>query len=139
LHRPGDALAGAVEIFIISLIILNVAAVALGTVSALQTGYHAAFAGFELFTVIIFTIEYVLRLWCITESERFRDTLAGRVRYAFTAWALVDLLAILPVYLLFAGTLDLRILRRLRLVRVMKLGRYWEPARLLWKSLKSKR
>ena len=77
----------------------------------------------------MFTIEYFLRLWTAVEDPRYARPVVGRLRYAVTPFALVDLLAILPFYLVKYTTLDLRFIRAIRLMRlfrVAKLGRYCE-------------
>jgi voltage-gated potassium channel len=71
-------------------------------------------------------VEYVARVACAPVSDRFPGPVLGRLRYALTPMALVDLAAILPAYLPWLG-LDLRSLRAvrtMRLVRILKLGRY---------------
>lgn len=74
---------------------------------------------------MVFTIEYVARLWACTEDPRYRHVLRGRFGFAGSPMALVDLAAIAPFYveLLLPGTLDLRFLRVLRLLRVFRLLR----------------
>jgi voltage-gated potassium channel len=76
--------------------------------------------------VIVFTVEYLLRLWSCTADERFRHPVFGRLSWALTPMALIDLLVILPFWLpLVTGDLRfLRVLRLLRLLRIAKLGRY---------------
>jgi voltage-gated potassium channel len=82
----------------------------------------------------LFTLEYLLRIW-ITQKP---------LRYIFSFYGIIDLLAILPSYigLLFTGTqmlLVFRALRLLRVFRVLKLTRYVQEASMLWKALKSSR
>ncbi|MGK2864070.1 MAG: ion transporter [Chitinophagaceae bacterium] len=107
--------------FIIVLIILNVTAVMLETVPSIHEPHKEFFRIFDLVSVIIFTIEYVLRVWSCNHERRFQHSFHGRLRYMFTAEALIDLLAILPFYIhVFVG-LDLRVLRILRLLRFLRL------------------
>jgi voltage-gated potassium channel len=123
------------------LIVLNVAGVMLETVEPVATAHAAAFKAFELFSVAIFTVEYVLRLWSCTADPRYRHPLLGRLRYALRPLAVVDLLAILPAYLAL-GALDLRflrVLRLLRVLRVLKLGRYSEAVTVLYDVVRSRR
>lgn len=118
-----------VDVLLISLIALSVAAVILESVPAIGLGYVEELYWFEVITVGVFTIEYVTRLWCAVEDPAYRGMSAARarLRYAFSFHAIVDLLAILPFYLfafgLFTG-IDMRFLRALRLLRVLKLTRY---------------
>ena len=129
-------------VFIMALISLNVIAVMLETVGTLSSEYESAFHNFEIFSVVVFTIEYVLRLWTCTIDNRFRHPVLGRLRFAVTAFALVDLLAIVPFYLPMLISFDLRfvrVLRLFRLFRLFKIGRYSESLRIVGNVLKSKK
>ncbi len=113
------------NIFIMGLILLNVAAVVLETVDWVYAAYFPLFQAFEIFSVAVFTIEYLLRIWSCTEDPRYEDPLWGRLRFLIMPLALVDLLAILPFYLPFAFDLRfLRAMRLFRLFRILKLARY---------------
>lgn len=123
----GDRASRVIDSFIMALIVLNVGLVILETVRDLAESYATFFAAFELVSVGIFTLEYLLRLWACTSDEKFRGPMSGRFRYATTPMALVDLLAILPFYLPMFFVIDLRVLRAMRLFRLLrlfKLGRY---------------
>ena len=129
------------DIFLITLIILNVVAIVIGSVPVIQEKYASEFKAFEVFSVIIFTIEYVLRLWTVTVEERYRHPVKGRIAYAFTPMALIDLFAVLPFYLPMVG-LDLRLLRILRifrLFRLFKLARYMSAMHMIHNVLRNKR
>jgi len=102
-------------------ILANVAAVILESEPALGDRYATFFAVFEAFSIAVFTLEFVLRLWSITAHPRYRDPVKGRLGYMATPYAVVDLLAVLPFYLPLIFPLDLRILRVLLL---FELGRY---------------
>lgn len=124
--QNGDASSRAFDIFLLALIGLNLLAVILESVQALETAYSNFFRGFEVFSVAIFTLEYLLRVWTCVEDPRYIAPIAGRARFIFTPLALIDLLAILPFYLVFISA-DLRVLRVLRvfrLLRVAKVARY---------------
>lgn len=142
--NPGPDDPKTVDTFIILLITANVAAVMLetepwpslnvavdGTAIAYRMEftppYHGWFFYFEWFSTALFSLEYVLRLWVCPLDPRF-DKPMGRVRYALTPMALIDLIAILPTYLPhLIGVVDTRIaraIRMFRLVRVLKIGRY---------------
>jgi voltage-gated potassium channel len=88
------------------------------------------FFWFELVSVVVFTLEYILRLWACTVDQRFAGVLKGRLRLAGRPMSLVDLAAIAPFYfeLLLPGTLDLRFLRALRLMRLFRLLRFGQLA-----------
>ncbi len=115
------------DMFMMTLILLNVAAVCAETVEPLWIKYRIWFERFEVFSVIIFTVEYFARLWvCIEHRTPAGRTgaLKARLGYAITPYAIIDLLAILPFYLGAWFALDLRFLRIFRLVRLLKLARY---------------
>ena len=78
---------------IMALIAANVVMVILETVPSLYHRYEAAFRWFEVFSVAIFTAEYVLRLWTCTAELRFHHPVGGRLRFMLTPLALIDLLA----------------------------------------------
>jgi voltage-gated potassium channel len=133
LSNRGDRGSKVFDVFIIALIGLNVLAVVLGSVKSIYTAYQVFFNWFEVFSVAVFTAEYLLRMWaCVEEgSGRFVHPVKGRLRFAFTPMALIDLAAILPFYLSMFISLDLRFLRALRLVRILKLTRYSTAINLL--------
>lgn len=138
----GDITSKLFDIFIITLITLNVIAVILATVERLDSQYQYYFRIFEIFSVTIFTIEYLLRLWVCTINRNFRNSITGRIKYIFTPFAIIDLLAILPFYLPMIIPLDLRFVRAVRffrLFRLFKLGRYSKALLLLKKVLKEKK
>ena len=122
-----------VDWFIMLLIALNVAAVMLETVEPLADAYGTFFWWFEIFSVTIFTIEYVGRIWSAVEFKAYQGIISGRVRFASKFLLIIDLLAILPFYLMFFGVgIDLRFLRAVRLLRflrLLKLARYSESMR----------
>jgi voltage-gated potassium channel len=127
------------DYFIIVLIILNVIAVILETVDSVYRGNESVFKMFEIFSVTVFTIEYILRIWTCTIKEKYKHPFWGRIRFMFSLGALIDLAAILPFYLPLVFALDLRSLRILRLLRVFKMGRYTKASRLIVNVIKSKK
>ncbi len=123
------------------LIILNIFAVILQTEEVLFQKYQTQFYIFEVFSVIIFSVEYILRLWTCTEIAEYKHPIWGRIRFAFTASMLIDLLSVLPFYLPLHG-LDLRIIRAVRLFRLFrlfKIGRYSQSVNRLANVIKSKK
>lgn len=123
---PGDRLSRLFDQFLIVLITLNIAAVVLETVPSLHDRFGTEFLVFEVVSVIIFTVEYAVRIWVAPEhpSLKRHGPLMSRVRYAVSIGALIDLLAFLPFYLAIVFGADLRVLRVLRLLRFLKLMRY---------------
>lgn len=115
-----------INVFIITLIILNVIAVMLETIERFHTRYEKFFYYFDYISVFIFTIEYVLRVWSSNHEEKYSHSVWGRLKYMLSPGALIDLAAILPSYIhMFFGAslVDLRVLRMLRLLRLLRLFR----------------
>ncbi len=130
-----------IDHFFATLITLNVLAVILETVRDIYVPYGALFRNFEVFSVCVFTVEYVLRLWACTCDPRYRHPLFGRLRYAVSAGAIIDLLAILPFFGPGEKSIDLRFIRILRLtrfIRIFKLGRYFNATRVISNVLRNK-
>jgi voltage-gated potassium channel len=115
-----------IDVFIVILIFLNVIAIALESVPNLLAAYQAEFIAFETFSVIFFSIEYLMRVWSAIELDdvNSKTPIVSRIKYMLRPLVLIDLLAILPFYLAFFVSLDLRFLRVLRLLRIFKLTRY---------------
>lgn len=123
-----DPLSRGVDIAMIALISANVLAVIVESVEDVYLAHAVAFERFDQFSVIVFTLEYLLRLWSVVErgaGSPFRQ----RLRFARSPLAIVDLLAFAPYYLSFG--FDLRFLRGLRLLRFLKLTRYSSATQLL--------
>ena len=138
----GDRTSRVFDLFIMALIVLNVVMVVLETVESLTAEYGVFFHWFEIGSVVIFTAEYLLRLWCCTVDPRFGGAIVGRLRFALTPMALVDLAAILPFYLPMIVVLDLRFVRAVRLFRLfrlLKMGRYVVSLRILASVITSKK
>lgn len=140
--EDGDTISKVVDVSIIVLIMINVVAVILESVPAYEQQYGTAFFYLEFFSVVIFSIEYLLRMWTITIDPKYSHPVGGRIRYFFSFGALIDLFAVLPFYLPLAVTLDSRVLRALRILRlfrVLKFGRYTKAVKLIGRVLREKR
>lgn len=122
----GDKAGKAFDVFIMALIIVNVIMVIVDTFDippSVQTFSRC----FEVVSVIIFTVEYVLRLWTCDLKRPGKPAAISRLKYIFSFMALIDLLAIMPFYLPMIISIDLRVLRMLRVVRlfrIFKINRY---------------
>jgi len=139
--RAGDIASRAFDFFILSLIALNVVALMVESVERIHSRFPEGFRAFEVFSVVVFTLEYVLRVWSSTLAQGFSHPVWGRVRFVLTPMALVDLSAVAPFYLPFLGV-DLRFMRAVRLVRlfrVLKLARYSAAIRLIGRVVRAKR
>jgi voltage-gated potassium channel len=138
----GDTASRTADTLIMVLIVLNVIMVVLETVQDLEIRFGAYFAWFELVSVVVFTVEYLLRIWASTSDGAFQGSIVGRLRYATTPMALIDLIAILPFYLPMLFGVDLRVIRALRLFRLLrlfKLGRYSVAMQTLANVLRDRR
>jgi voltage-gated potassium channel len=119
---------------IIFLIVANITAVILETVPHIYEPHKDAFHTFDVFSIIVFTIEYVLRVWSSNDDLKYKHFVYGRLRYMMSGGALIDLIAILPFYLHAIFIFDLRVLRILRLFRFFRLFRltsYMNAAKLV--------
>ena len=101
--EEGDRLSRTVDLFIITLIVLNVTMVILETVEGINETYGEFIERFETVCVLIFTFEYALRIWCCTADKKFAHALKGRLAFMLTPLALIDLIAIFPLLRLLAG------------------------------------
>ena len=140
--EPGDRLSIYFDNFIIILILINVVAVLLETDKALASQYAMAFTALEWASVVIFTLEYGLRVWTCVESDKYNHPLWSRLRYIFSLESVIDLLAIAPFYLVLFMPLNVDVvngLRLLRLLRIFKLGRYMGGVSLIRAVIKSRR
>lgn len=120
--RPGDPASRVFAVFMVTLIGLNVAAIVLATVKPVNERLGPFFAVFEIASVILFSAEYLLRLWTCTLRPEFASPISGRARFALRPMMLIDLLSVLPFYLPFVG-LDLRFIRSVRMFRLLRLGK----------------
>ncbi|CCQ72046.1 ion transporter [Magnetospira sp. QH-2] len=136
--KPNDQMSRWFDIFMFTLISLNVLAVVLESVNSIGHRFEGAFRVFEIFSVGVFVIEYLLRIWAGTEDSRFKEmgALKGRLRYAMTPLLLIDLMAFLPFFLQFIVPIDLRFMRAMRLFRILRLTRYNPAMALMLKVLK---
>ncbi|MCW8889513.1 MAG: ion transporter [Sedimenticola sp.] len=139
--KTGDHFSHYFDIGLMLLIILNVLAVILESVKSIEDQFGLYLTLFEVFSVMIFTLEYLARIWTCTTLERYAHPLFGRLRFSFRPLVIVDLLAILPFYLPFFG-IDLRVVRAFRLfriIRIFKLGRYSKAFQMLGNVLINKK
>ncbi len=125
--------------FIILLIVLNVAAVIVESHAPIGDKYAQQFFLFNVVSVVIFTVEYVARVWVSVEAKTntSKSNVKARLQYIFSPVALIDFIAIAPFYLSFFFAIDLRYLRMLRMLRLLKLTHYFTGLRLFADVLRS--
>lgn len=114
------------EVLLIIIILLNIFAIILDSIKEISMKYNQFFGYFEIFSLIFFTVEYIARIYSIVEKPMYKHPVRGRLQYAKTPLAIVDLLAFIPFYLVFLP-IDLRYLRIFRLMalfRMFKMARY---------------
>lgn len=123
------------------LIFVAAFAAVLETESSIRVGWEQWFLVFEGVVGSLFVIEYLARVWVTVEDPRFRHPILGRLKYALTFSALVDLLAILPLFLGLAGmeALFMRLIRVLRILRLARLGRFSKAVRELGHAVRARR
>lgn len=126
---------------IILLIIVNLVAAALESVPAMEAEYGRWFTAIEWLSLVVFTAEYLARLWVAAEHapDRHLPPARARLKFLFSAAGLVDLLAVLPFWLGIFFSLDLRFLLVFRVVRFLKLTRYSPAMRSLIEVLYNER
>lgn len=134
-----DRVSRFVHQFLVALTLVSVAGVVLDSVKEFRAGYGQYFAPLELFAVIVFTTEYLVRLWSAPENIAYHNQKSWRARlhYSVTFSAVIDLLSILPLYLSVFIADDFRVLMLIRVFRFFKVTRYSPGMRSLLAALKS--
>jgi len=116
-----------VEIFIALLVVANVIGIILESMPEIHNAYLQEFHAFDMFSVAVFTVEFILRVWSYGEKyvHSGGTSWQGRKEYLFSFYGIIDFVSTVPFYLqlLFPGA-DLRVLRMFRLLRIFKLSRY---------------
>jgi voltage-gated potassium channel len=128
------------ELALIAIIILNIFAIVLESVEEIEQQYRPYFRKLEVISICFFTLEYFLRIYSIVENPKYRHPFAGRLRYARTSLAIIDLLAFLPFYLTFIADLRfLRIFRLMALFRLFKIARYLHALNIFKQVLRDRK
>jgi voltage-gated potassium channel len=130
-QSSSNPLARLVNLLLMLLIMGNIIAVILATDREIYLELQSFFDNFELISITVFTMEYLLRAWTCVEDPRYQHAVAGRLKYLVSPMALVDLIAVLPFYLGIIFNIDARILRVLRLFRIFKLSRHFSAMSVL--------
>ena len=140
--RDHDRLSAVVDTTIICLIAVNAFAIIVESLPWVGPGLLRVLRVLEAGSVIVFTVEYALRLWSARYRRPGQGGLLGALRFAISPAGLIDLLAIVPFYLPFLIAVDLRFMRLLRIarfLRLLKLGRYIRSMSLFGKVLRERR
>jgi voltage-gated potassium channel len=141
-HGPiGDRAGRFVGRVIVVLIVINLVAITLESVPEFEARYATLFMGIELLSVIVFTVEYGLRMWVAVEHAPYLHSQSwkARAKYATSVVGLIDLLAVLPFWLAFVLPAELKILLVFRIIRFLKLARYSPGMRSLLDVLYAER
>ena len=118
-------------------VLLSVVSIILETVSWIHAPFQKEFYAIELFTVAVFSVEYIGRVYSCCEEPKYQEPILGRLKYMFTIGALIDFVAVAPFFvgLAFHETFDLRFLRVFRLSRLLKLTRYTGTLNTMYKAI----
>jgi len=130
------------DYFIILLIIFNVITLALDTLAGLSVQLRNALNIFEIVSLIIFSIEYIFRIYVSDITHPAKSRLASVIKFILSPYGIIDMLAILPFYIPFVIKIDLRFIRILRLIRffrVLKINRYNSTLKLIRDVLNEKK
>jgi len=137
----GDRVSKVVDRFLVVLILINLIAVALESIPEYEARYGAAFAAIELFSLVVFTIEYSLRVWCAVEHGPHQHLSAtqARLKYVLSPAGIIDLIAVLPFWFAMVVPGNLRVILVFRMVRFFKFARYSPAMRSLLDVLYNER
>jgi voltage-gated potassium channel len=139
---PKHVLSRYVEWVITIVVLVNCSAVVLDSIPEVHADYKDFFHELEFWSVMFFTLEYLLRVWSLGVKYKADEGGAwkGRKGYVFSPFGLIDFFATMPFYMhMFFPTLDLRILRVLRLLRILKLSKYNTALQDLFAAVHSER
>ncbi len=120
----------------------NVLAIILESVPSINQVYGPFFYWFDFVSVMLFSIEYLMRVWsCVENPDRQgMSHTSTRLKFMGSTMALIDLAAIAPFYLqIIMPGMDLRFLRVLRMLRILKITRYSSAINVLLKVLHKER
>ena len=139
---PDHKLSHYVEWLITIVVLINCTAVIVESIPEVHAVYQDFFHELEFWSVMFFTVEYILRVWSFGArySKEEGGSWKGRSEYMFRPFGLIDFFATMPHYLhMFFPYLDLRILRVLRLLRILKLSKYNTALQDLFHAVHSER
>jgi voltage-gated potassium channel len=126
---------------LVALIVINLVAMTLESVPSLEARYSVLFGLIEICSLVLFSAEYLLRIWVAAEHapHSHLSSAQTRMRFVFSFDGLVDLFAVLPFWLALFFPADLRFLLVLRVVRFLKLVRHSTAMRSLLDAIYTER
>ncbi len=133
-----------IQYILMAIININIIAVILESVDDISSKYTIVFQNIEYISLIVFSIEYLLRIWSCVEDPKYSHPITGRIKYFISPLALIDIMAIMPGLLSIGSikSMDMRILRIIRLfriLRILKLVDILNQCRLLFLYLEIKK
>jgi voltage-gated potassium channel len=125
-ESPGDITAKAIHRLLIALILFNVIGSVLDTVPSINAAYDRYFDMAEATSLVIFAMEYAIRLWSAPDNPIYhhRSAASARIGWMLSAAGIIDLMAIAPFIVSQLFDIDLRVIVLLRLLRFFKIARY---------------
>src|SRR5215467_3853383 len=141
-HGPiGERRMRIVSRLLIVLIVINLAAVTLESVPQYEHAYAREFLAVELLSLVVFTVEYLLRVWVAVEHapHRHLSPMRARLKFMSSPSGIIDLVSVLPFWFGFMVPSELRVILIFRIVRFLKLARYSPAIRSLLDALYSER
>ena len=142
--KYGDRGSKNVDYFLATLVIINIISIALESVAPIYARFGSVLDGIETVSIVIFSIEYFLRIWSAPQSQgqssSFAVSFKQRWTYIKSFHGLIDLVSILPYYVqAFFPYIDLRVLRAFRLLRILKLSNYNSALEDLFEAIMEER
>jgi len=141
-HGPiGASRMRVVSRLLILLIVVNLVAVVLESVPRYERDYGRVFFAIEMVSLVVFTAEYLLRIWAAVEYAPYRHfaPIKARLQFIISASGIIDLISVLPFWFAFFVPSELRVFLIFRIVRFLKLARYSPAIRSLLDALYSER
>lgn len=137
----GDSVLSPLNKVVIALIITSVCVVIIESEPLFYAGRESLFYALEVAFGTAFLLEYLVRLWVCVENPKYANGLKGRLRYMLTPAALLDLFAVLPLFLYLLGpqAYMLRLVRLLRVIRLAKLGRFSNAVSAIGEALSERK
>ena len=128
-----------VDLVIISLIVISTIEIFLSTFAGINDKIGGVLKFVDIFTTIVFTIEVTLRIWVAGEINSKYKGFKGRLKYCFSFYGLIDILATYPFYLGFLFPIPYSAFKVLRIVRLLRIFRYMTSFKLLKSAFLSKK